>query len=325
MKYIFSLILIFLLIIFSVWITLKNPSLTDSISTRTEPLLSSSIELKNHVSHLSEKTPTRHYYDQKTLNEAALYIESTLKKFCPEVTIKPFLVEKNEYKNIECKFYPEQNKRILIGAHYDVANNGPGADDNASGVAGLLELARIIKENPLNGSLGLDIVAFSLEEQPNFMTDSMGSYVHAKELHDNKVNLELMISLEMLGFFSDQDYSQKYPNPLLYLFYPHQGNFIVLSTNLKTRKQTRKLRRLFNTHSKLPFYSINAPSFIPGVDWSDNRNFAHFGYNAYMLTDTAFYRNPNYHKTTDLPDTLNYNSMAEIIHGLYMMLKNYSK
>ncbi|MDA8214996.1 MAG: M28 family peptidase, partial [Nitrospiraceae bacterium] len=204
---------------------------------------------------------------------------------------------------------------LVIGAHYDTVTGTPGADDNASGIAGIIELARLTVSKPLQRTVRF--VAFTLEEPPIFMTKHMGSYIYAKSLKDEGIKVYGMISLEMLGYYSNRKGSQYYPFPIFKWFYPDKGNFIAFVGNLSSRSFTMRVKKLFKSVSAMPVESLNAVSIIPGVNFSDHLNFWEFGYSAFMITDTAFYRNPNYHAPGDIAETLDYDRMTELVIGLY--------
>jgi Zn-dependent M28 family amino/carboxypeptidase len=279
--------------------------------------------IQDTVSYLSETIGERSYLDPGKLRLAADFIETKLVSFGCMAEKQAISYRNNTYYNIwtevEGTVAPGDGI-IVIGAHYDSAVGTPGADDNASGVAGLLELARLTAENPLKRTARF--VAFTLEEPPAFMTRHMGSYICAKGLKDEGVRVYGMISLEMLGYFCSREGCQLYPASLFSLFYPKKGDFISFVGNLSSRAFTRKICNAFKEVSSFPVESLNAPAFIPGVDFSDHRNFWKFGYPAFMITDTAFYRNPNYHSPGDTAETLDYKKSAELIAGLYKALRN---
>ncbi len=278
--------------------------------------------LRNTVYFLSEKIGQRSYLDRDKLDLAQDFIEKTLDSFGCFTEKQAFSYRNNTYYNLwtEVKGTGAQTDGIIvIGAHYDSAVGTPGADDNASGVAGMLELARLTVENPLKRTVRF--VAFALEEPPAFMSRFMGSYSYAKGLRDEGIKVHGMISLEMLGYFCSSEGCQLYPSSLFSLFYPGRGDFISFVGNLSSRGFTKEVEKAFREVSSFPIESLSAPAFIPGVDFSDHRNFWKFGYRAFMITDTAFYRNPNYHAQGDTFDTLDYKKTAEIIIGLYKALR----
>ena len=191
----------------------------------------------------------------------------------------------------------------------------PGADDNASGVAGLIELAYLLGKTSL--PVRVELVAFTLEEPPFFRTPFMGSAIHAASLKKQGVKVRIMFALEMIGFFSDASHSQGFPLSILRLFYPSQGNFIAVVGKLGQGSVVRRVKQAMRGPSLLPVYSINAPRFVPGIDFSDHLNYWEAGYEAVMITDTAFYRNQGYHTLQDTPDTLDYERMAMVVQGVY--------
>ena len=202
---------------------------------------------------------------------------------------------------------------IVVGAHYDTVPGSPGADDNASGVAVLIELSRMVP--------GLRFVAFANEEAPYFLGPEMGSYVYAR---DRGAGVKAMISLEMLGYYRDAPGSQTYPAPLG-LFYPDRADFIAFVGDLGALGLVRRSIGAFRRNAKFPSEGLAAPSIIPGVSWSDHWSFRKHGYPAVMVTDTAFYRYPHYHLPSDTPEKLDYERMARVTLGLAAMLKDLSE
>lgn len=269
------------------------------------------------VRMLSEEIGQRSYMDITNLNKTASYIEERFSSFGYDVERQPFDYNGNRYFNIigEVKGSGDSpDGCIVIGAHYDTVVGTPGADDNASGIAGLLELARLTSEQ--QPAKTVRFVAFCLEEPPVFMSSRMGSYVYAESLKARRAAVEGMISLEMLGYYSDRVGSQYYPSSLFKLFYPDRGDFVAFVGNIASKNFTRKVKQSFQLVSDFPVESLNAPSLIPGVDFSDHRSFWKFGYPAFMITDTAFYRNPHYHAPSDTSSTLDYDRMARLVAGL---------
>ncbi|MDP2276791.1 MAG: M28 family peptidase [Nitrospirota bacterium] len=275
------------------------------------------INLKSHVKHLSETIGTRTYQETEKLNRAADYIEEKFRSYKCNVKRQSFKAENKTYYNIEAevKGALAGDGIIVIGAHYDTAWGTPGADDNASGVAGILELARLVSEKPLPYTIRL--VAFALEEPPFFRTRNMGSYVYAESLKKEGLKIEGMVSLEMIGYFCDKDGCQYYPLPFFRWFYPKKGNFLSFVGDIGSRKFTLKMKKAFQKSSSLPVESLNTISLVPGVDLSDHLSFWRFGYPAFMITDTAFYRNPHYHAHSDTAEKLDYKKMAEFVKGFY--------
>lgn len=284
-----------------------------------------SIKLKEHVNKLTHTSKPRNNYNVQALNEAADYISSQLKTFGYEIEEQKFTTAGNEYKNILCSYGPKNAERLIVGAHYDVCGDQPGADDNASGIAGLLELARLLQLNKPQLNYRIDLVAYTLEEPPNFKTQYMGSAVHAKFLHDNKIKVKAMVCLEMIGYFSEKPKSQEYPVGFLKLFYPKTANFITVVGKTGQGSLVRKIKRNMQSNMTLDVRSINAPKFIPGIDFSDHLNYWKYDYPAVMITNTAFYRNKNYHEKSDTPETLDVSKMTEVVKGSYAAIINFVK
>jgi Zn-dependent M28 family amino/carboxypeptidase len=271
--------------------------------------------LEATVHFLSEEIGPRSYSDLAKLNKTADYIEERMISFGCNVKRQPFTCMENTYNNIIGEVIGNKGSEILIiGAHYDTVPGTPGADDNASGIAGLLELARLTALKP--SSMTIRFVAFTLEEPPFFKTRHMGSYVYAKSLRKEKVKVEGMISLEMIGYFCDRKGCQYYPFHFFKWFYPEKGDFIAFVGNTSSKEFTKRVKKAFQKATTIPVESLNTVAFVPGVDFSDHSSFWEFGYHAFMITDTAFYRNPNYHTAGDKADTLDYKRMALLIDGL---------
>lgn len=274
--------------------------------------------LKTSVDALTTISPPRNHRNIASLHQAAKYIEDEFYKYCPQLKRQTFMVNDLEHTNIICLF-GEEKDLIVIGAHYDVDGESIGADDNASGVAGLLELARLLKEQPSQQNITL--VAYSLEELPHFRTKNMGSYHHAKYLKDNNISLKYMLSLEMIGYFSNEENSQKVPSRLLRLFYPTTGNFISIIGRFGADNFISDLRTAMKYSDNLPVYALHAPENLLQNNSSDQLNYWEFGYDAAMITDTGPYRNPHYHKISDTPETLDFHQMAKVIAGVYAFIK----
>ena len=211
---------------------------------------------------------------------------------------------------------------MVIGAHYDTVYDCPGADDNTSGIAALLELARALKDS--HPARTVRFVAFVNEEPPWFQTDDMGSLVYAEQAHKLKENIVAAISIETIGMYSDAEGSQEYPAGFKSL-YPSKGNFIAFVGDLGSRSLVRQAVRSFREVTKFPSEGSAAPGAIPGVGWSDHWSFWQEGYPAIMVTDTAPFRNVNYHRPTDTPETLDYDSMARVVHGLVGVVADLGK
>ena len=271
--------------------------------------------LERRVRELVERFHPRDGGHPANMARAAAYIAEELRRTGVPVSEQRFPAARAEYVNVIAAFGPETPDVVVVGAHYDVAGEMPGADDNASGVAGLLELADLL--DGARVACRVELVAFALEEAPYFATPIMGSEVYARSLAEAGRRVRGMLCLEMLGCFSDAPGSQTLPfGPVLKLFYPSTGNFIAVVGNLPGARIVRRVKRAMREASDLPVFSINAPAFVPGVDLSDHATFWRRGEPAVMITDTAFYRNPRYHTEHDIPHTLDYQRMAEVVAGL---------
>lgn len=296
-------------------------ALTQPLITPPRVVLSRSASpnnLQQHVTMLATTLPARSH-DVDKLNRSAAYIKQVFSTYAnARVSESPFDVWGIAYTNVLASFGPSSGSRIIIGAHYDSHDGQPGADDNASGVAGLLELARLLDGAVL--SQRVDLIAYALEEMPSFRTADMGSAHHAAELKQEGVEVALMIALEMIGYFDDTPGSQHYPLPLLKWLYPDRGNYIAVVGNLAQMGEVRRVKRALRAVADLPVYSINAPTLIPGIDFSDHLNFWAHGYPAVMITDTADNRNRAYHTREDTPERLDYKRMAEVVNGVYGLL-----
>jgi Zn-dependent M28 family amino/carboxypeptidase len=256
----------------------------------------------------------RDHQHPENLERVAGYIEDALKSAGARVTSQRYDVAGKPYRNVIASFGPADGERIVVGAHYDTFGAQPGADDNASGVAGLMELARLLTGAPLR--VRVDLVAFTLEEPPHFRGDSMGSAVHAKGLRKEGVALRAMIALEMIGCFSDEAGSQGYPVSLLSWMYPSRGNFIGVVGNFGSAMLVRRVAVAMRGATPLPVEGLAAPRFVTGVDFSDHASYWDAGYEAVMITDTAFFRYAHYHTMTDTPDRLDYARMAQVVQGV---------
>ena len=276
--------------------------------------------LKKHVVTLSEEnTPLGGSADG--LDVAANYIKKQFSKY-GEVQETLYTLDGESYRNLSIIFGDKANERIVVGAHYDSFLGLPGADDNASGVAGLIELAGLLSKADLQRTV--ELIAYTLEEPPYFRTQKMGSAVHAKNLKENNVNVVVMMSLEMIGYFSDESNSQEYPLSIMKLFYPTTGNYIAVVSNFSNIGVVRTTKRAMKSVMNLPVRSLNAPGSVVGVDFSDHLNFWLHDYPAFMITDTAFYRNKAYHTENDTWERLDYKRMSEVVKGVYNAVLKFS-
>ncbi len=259
---------------------------------------------------------SRGYLQTDALQKTSGYIKSELSAYGYAVSVQGYDVEGRTYENVftEKRGGKFPDRILVIGAHYDTVTGTPGADDNASGVAGLLELARLLVNEPIG--LTVQFVAFVLEEPPFSRSKHMGSYVYARSLSRKGTDVEGMICLESIGYFTDRPDSQFFPLAFLRFRYPTTGNFITFVSNLQSKGFLNRAKAAFKKGSGLPVESISTLPVVPGIDFSDHRSFWKFGYHAFMVTDTAFFRNPNYHGKGDTPDTLDYERISEVVIGL---------
>jgi hypothetical protein len=283
---------------------------------------SDTLLIKSHLKAITQTEQFRTYKNIHQLNRTADYIYTIFALYADSVFVQEFMANGKTYKNIIGSFGTANLQRIIVGAHYDVCDNQEGADDNASGVVGLLELARLFKNKNLQNRI--DLVAYSLEEPPYFRTELMGSFIHAKSLADNHTSVLGMVSLEMIGYFSDAKKSQSYPLGILSLVYGKKGNYITLVKKLGAGRFTRKFCRSYQSTHTIRTKKFSAPPSLPGIDFSDHLNYWKFGYSALMITDTSFYRNKNYHEPSDTMETLDIKRMAAVIDGVFFVLLNFS-
>jgi Zn-dependent M28 family amino/carboxypeptidase len=271
--------------------------------------------LERHVHELAVTFYPRSYDHPANLQAAGDYVLAQFQAVHATTDVQNVEANGTTYRNIIARYGPATGPLMVIGAHYDSSGDTPGADDNASGVAGLLELARLMSTNP--PTRPVELVAYTLEEPPFFRTDSMGSVWHARALAEQKREVQLMISLEMIGYYRDEPRSQKYPFSLFRLIYPSEGNFIALVGRLGDYADLHRVKTVFKNDAGLRVVSINAPTSLKGVDFSDHASYWKYKFPAIMVTDTAFLRNPNYHGAGDKPETLDYKRMAQVVQAVY--------
>jgi Zn-dependent M28 family amino/carboxypeptidase len=276
------------------------------------------LSIRKHLNNIINTEKPRNHKNIESLNYVADYIFKDFTKHADSVYYQTYIVDNIEYKNVVCVFGIQNTKTIVVGAHYDVCGNQDGADDNASGVVGLLELAKLLKGKELK--YRIEMVAYTLEEPPYFRTKSMGSYIHAKSLYENKTDVYGMFCLEMIGYFDDTKKSQDYPIGLLSIVYGNRGNYITLVNKFSKGKFSRKFNKKFKSNKLIKTKKFVAPAKLPGIDFSDHLNYWKFGFSGLMITDTAFYRNKNYHEDTDTIETLDLFRMSKVIESVYKTL-----
>jgi len=267
--------------------------------------------LRRHVAFLTVEVPPRDSDHPVNLDRAVAYLRAQFAASGARVTVPSFQVRGWTYRNVVASFGPESGSLLVVGAHYDSFGGfgaNPGADDNASGTAGLVEIARLLAGRRLDRRV--DLVAFANEEPPYFGSAQMGSAVHARSLAGRDVRG--MICLEMIGYFTPR---QPAPSWIFRLLYPDRGNFIAVAGRWADRDLTREVKRALRGGSDLPVVSFTAPRSA-GLDASDQINYWDRGIPAVMVTDTADVRNPHYHSRFDTADTLDYARMAQVVDGV---------
>ena len=293
-----------------------------SVRTASTPLNATAADLgtleerlRRHVQALAGEIGERHVWRPQALRAAADYIRSELGALGFAVAAQAYETRGVRCENLEVAIPGARRagEIVLAGAHYDTVAGSPGADDNASGVAGVIELARLL--GGIAPQRTLKLVAFVNEEPPFFDSGPMGSEVCAAAARERGDDIRIMLSLEMLGCYSDAPGSQAYP-PFLKWFYPGRGNFIAFVSNLRWHRVLAEVTDAFRAHCDFPAEQLAGPSFFPGVGWSDQRSFWRAGYPGVMVTDTAFHRYAHYHRATDTPERLCYPEMARVVQGL---------
>lgn len=296
--------------------------MTDTVKPVPGPFFSSDdagTRLYRHVHHLSVTIGSRSVFEVERLDRAEQYIVSVLKESGLSAERQTFDYEGRPYHNLIVTIdgLERREETVIIGAHYDTIEGTPGADDNASGVAVLLELCRALRD--FRPERTLRLIFFTLEEPPVFSTSRMGSYVCASEARRRGEAVHGMISLEMVGYYDDREGSQAFPLPGMGAMFSNRGNFIGVVGNLPSRELVASVANALKRASPLPVESLAAPAFIPGISFSDHGSFWKAGYRAVMITDTAFYRNPNYHTAGDTVETLRFDRMAELLRGMVLV------
>lgn len=298
----------------------------------TSPVLSSKIKvdipvdkdrLYGHVNTLTSISPARNHINIFSLDQAADYIYKELEASDCRMKRQEYEIKGVTYQNIIGSVGPSEGPRLIVGAHYDVCGEQAGADDNASAVAGLLEIAKLIQLQQPDLKHRIDFVAYTLEEPPYFGSDYMGSAIHAKYLSENNIDVKGMICLEMIGYFSEENGSQDYPIGLMRVFYPDKGNFIAVIGKLDQGKIVRRVKKFMKQVADIDVRSINAPPSLKGIDFSDHRNYWKYDYPAVMINNTAFYRNKNYHEISDTIGSLDFDKMTEVVRGAYWAVLNF--
>jgi len=287
------------------------------------PLSVAEIELRDEliadVRVLGGEIGERNMARYPQLNAAADFIENSFSRAGLHPRRDTYDLHGSACHNIEAEIRGASPRILLVGAHYDSVFGSPGANDNGSGVAAMLALARRFAQTSARHTLRF--VAFVNEEPPHFLTEQMGSFVYAGRCRARADQISVMISLETIGYFSDAPHSQTYPSVGLGVFYPTVGNFIGFVGNVHSRSLLRRAIALFRKHARIPSEGAALPAFIPGVSWSDQWAFWQHGYPGIMVTDTAPFRYPYYHSAADTPDKLDYNRFALVVSGMQKVIE----
>lgn len=271
--------------------------------------------LQKDLQKLAVEIGVRNYSQYQKLNNTKDFLIASLTQADYEIKQQEYKINDKYYYNIEVekKGITKPEEIIVVGGHYDSAFTSPGANDNGTGAVATLELAKMFAHKKTNRTIRF--IEFTNEEPPFFWTEKMGSFVYVKNLHKLNEKVVAMLSLETMGYFSEQAGSQKYPFPVG-LFYPNQGNFISFIGNLKSSNLVKKSVAAFRHNVEFPSQGTALPGFIPGVGWSDQWSFWQQGYPGIMVTDTAPYRYQHYHTVDDTIDKIDFDKFARVVNGL---------
>ena len=314
------------------WLGVKMPGKNISNAAALSPdEIALREELHADVQKLAGEIGERNMWHYPQLNAAADFIENSFSRAGLRPRRDTYEIRGQACHNIVAEISGASPEIILIGAHYDSVFGSPGANDNGSGVAAMLALARRFANRQPERRLTqtpyktLRFVAFVNEEPPYFLSGEMGSLVYAGRCKARGDKIAAMISLETIGYFSDAPNSQNYPSRALGVFYPKVGNFIGFVSNVHSRTLLRRAIALFRKHAKIPSEGASLPWFIPGVSWSDQWSFWKHGYPGIMITDTAPFRYPYYHSANDTPDKLDYDRFTLVVSGMEKVIEGLDK
>jgi Zn-dependent M28 family amino/carboxypeptidase len=277
--------------------------------------------LRGHVKVLAADIGQRNTFHYEALTKAAEYIKKQFGELGLPVQEDSYPLNGKEMSNLvaEIRGISKPREIVIVGAHYDSVLGSPGANDNGSGVAALLELARILRG--AKPARTLRFIAFVNEEPPYFQSESMGSLVYARRAKERGDKIVAMLSLETIGYYSDRPQSQHYPPPLS-SFYPDTANFIGFVSDVASMKLLRRAIGTFRKEARFPSEGVAAPAAITGIGWSDQWSFWQVGYHALMVTDTALFRYPDYHEASDTPDKVDYDRTARVVDGIAAVVKD---
>ena len=311
------LVTIVLVIVFAVWYATAMPG--SPFRGTLPPLSQSEREIRDrlamHVEVLASKIGERNVWRMQALDAAARYVEQTLEQLSYRVGSQSYDADGMVVRNLDAERWGRgrPDEIVLVGAHYDSVFGCPGANDNGTGVAAMLELARMFADRSPDRTVRF--AAFVNEEPPFCFGRSMGSRVYARRCRKLREKITAMLSLETIGCYRDDRDSQHYPFPFG-LFYPRTGDFIGFVGNLSSRQLVRRCVAAFRRHAEFPSEGTAAPGYLPGIFWSDHWSFWRERYKAVMVTDTAPFRYPQYHMPDDTPDRVDYERTARVVLGL---------
>jgi hypothetical protein len=310
---------VLVLIVCLIGIALTGPVVVRS-PPRSVHVLVSGESLRSTVERLCTDFAPRDYRHPENLDRAADWLAAEFREAGYRVELQDYTTEQGRFRNVVA-FQPGTDPKagnVVIGAHYDAVEGSPGANDNASGVAVLLELARTLPQRSVRE--GRYFVAFSTEEPPFFRGEGMGSHVFASRLKETGVPVSLMIALDLVGYYSEEPKSQSFPFPGVGLLYPDHANFIAVVGDMGSGSSILRVKRGLMSSKTIDVHSFRAPTAVPGVDWSDHSAFRQLGYPAVLISDTAFMRYDHYHTASDTPDRLDYVMMASLVQALHGLL-----
>ncbi|MFH7765302.1 M28 family peptidase [Acinetobacter sp. BSP-28] len=270
--------------------------------------------LKVYLEQIIGEQGHRNYKNIQELQRVSAWIKEQMRLFGIPCQYQNYTVNGLGYRNVVCTLTAGHADKVIVGAHYDVFGETQGADDNASGVAGVIETARILAQQKSQLAHNVEFVFYTLQEPPFFKTEQMGSFVHAKSIQAQKDHIRGVYILEMIGFF-DENLVQQYPAGLKWV-YPQHGNFIAAVSNLQSYDLSAKYCESMKMLDQLECQRLVAPSFISGMEFSDHLNYWNLNIPAMMITDTGHFRNKHYHSKGDTLKTLNIAKMANVIDGL---------
>ena len=304
-------ILAFFVVITIMWFLFTQPVFSVQKKAINQPSVSTELLRKHVVTLIEDYSPRTVEYGN--LNLTAHYIHDELKEY-GKTSYQTYRTLTRSYSNVLLELGPNTEEILVIGAHYDAENNSLDTEGNASGVATLIELARVLFKAKSRLPIRVHLIAYPFSQNTSEHVEYMGSYSHAEFLKSSHTKVRLMISLDSVGRFSNEKDSQKYPLEFMNLLYPNKGNYISLIGNLKNFKEIRSFKKSFIASSSLPVRSFSPPQISNQKRFLDHINYQLHGFPAILLTDTAEYRTP---QSKDVIKQLDIDSMALLVKGLY--------